>query len=628
MAVKRLASPSESESPPPPPPSAMSLPSLPLSLFAHILEFAVFSFTQDLRPTRRSLSGKFLKDVALVAKSWYEAVDELAARYRRDTMQLTLKFGSRVEVLSIRRQIQLRGRSVRDLRVRMGRSDGSRFVTGICWWMEDREIPWDIVFSQMSGLKRLDLRSMPLESRHLPVLLEMAAKYCLQLEMLVLPRKQDMAVPTREEEDRVRTSTTFIEDVVEFCPNVEYLDGYNHAIDEMHDVTCEEKWMISLETWEKFNKTCTNLREFHWVVVPFADLFFRVFGEYVKPNLKKLALTSNLLWDFGEYFARDESTGLPTEKPGHGLLANDVVALFKGCPALIELEISIDQQKNEEALATLLDADVFGDKFWDAVVQHCPLLQSVYMHDCSAYGGSRTVRPVRTFTDRGLLTLAAHARLTSIELSAVCCSGSGVFEYLQYIFESKQCAGGNRTLDIYLAGPNDHDMTLPHPFYLELLTLLGHLADTSEEELGSVSCVHKVSLNIFNPHSSSVDKNWSKTYMCDELKPLMEKVASVHPTLDIHAVLCRENEESFRRIDNFELDWCPGSQQGEMFIEDEFLGGDDITDEEGGENDDFFDHEDDDGPLDPHELFLRRHAMFMDDDFDIVPADEVDDDGV
>uniref|UniRef100_H3GMZ4 F-box domain-containing protein n=1 Tax=Phytophthora ramorum TaxID=164328 RepID=H3GMZ4_PHYRM len=263
--------------------ASLSLPSLPLSLFSLVLEFTVFSFSQDLRPNRRSLSGKFLMDVALVAKSWYHVVDELVARYHRDTMELTFKFGSRVEVLAVRQQVQLRGRAVRDLRVRMGKSDGSRFVTGVWWWMEDREIPWDALFAHMRGLKRLDLRCMPLESCHVPILLQAAAKYCLQLEMLVLPRKQDMTktvdcaavrmmmqvlrgamerwhlkgrcgglkqltVPSREEEDRLRTSTAFINDVIEFCPNVEYLDGYYYATDEMNDVTCEEKWMISLDT--------------------------------------------------------------------------------------------------------------------------------------------------------------------------------------------------------------------------------------------------------------------------------------------------------------------------------------------------------------------------------------------
>ncbi|KAG7391220.1 Internal alternative NAD(P)H-ubiquinone oxidoreductase A1, mitochondrial [Phytophthora pseudosyringae] len=511
----------------------------------------------------------------------------------------------------------------------------------------------------MPGLKRLDLRSMPLESQHLPILLGMAAKYSLQVEMLVLPRKQEMGtmvncaairrvmkvlrgamerwhlngkcgglkqltVPTREEEDRAQTSTRFIEDVIEFCPNVEYIDGYSHAIDEMNDVTCEEKWMISLETWEQFNKTCTKLREFHWVVVLFADPFFRMFGEHVKPNLKKLTLTSNLSWEWGDYFNRDGSTGSPTEKPGYGLLANDVIALFKGCPALTELDISIDQEKNQDELATLLDADVFGDKFWEAVAHLCPLLQSVYLHDSSGYGGSRTVRPIQTFTDRGLLALAEHTRLNSIELSTVCCSGGGVFEYLQYSFTTKQFAGENRTLDLSLAGQCDHDTALPHPFYFELLALLLRLAETSEKALGVTSCSYKASLNIFNPHSGSVDKKWSIPYVRDELKPILEKVASAHPSLDIHLVLCRDNEDSFRRIDNLELDWCLGSQQGEMFIEDEYVGDTDSNDGGSDEEGEFFDDEDGGGPLDPHDIFLRRHAMFMDDDYEIVPAGDVD----
>ncbi|KAL4096250.1 hypothetical protein PRIC1_009612 [Phytophthora ramorum] len=155
--AKRPASPAAACSPRVRAMASLSLPSLPLSLFSLVLEFAVFSFSQDLRPNRRSLSGKFLVDVALVAKSWYHVVDELVARYHRDTMELTFKFGSRVEVLAVRQQVQLRGRAVRDLRVRMGKSDGSRFVTGVWWWMEDREIPWDALFAHMWGLKRLDL---------------------------------------------------------------------------------------------------------------------------------------------------------------------------------------------------------------------------------------------------------------------------------------------------------------------------------------------------------------------------------------------------------------------------------------------------------------------------------------
>ncbi|CAI5728367.1 unnamed protein product [Peronospora destructor] len=432
---------------------------------------------------------------------------------------------------------------------------------------------------------------------------------------------KQLTVPTREEQDRFHSSTRFIEDVIEFCPNVEFLDGYNHAIDEIDDVTYGEQWMISLNTWEKFNKTCTNLRGFHWAVVPFADPFFRVFGEHVKPKLTKLTLTSNLSWDWDAYFGRDDITGSPFEKPGYGFLANDVVALLKGCPALTKLEIAIDQEKNDEAVAALLDSNVFGDNFWKALVCHCPLLQSLKFQNSSAYGGSFVVRPIQQFTDRGLLALAGHTRLTSIELPAVCCSGDGVFDYIKHVFSKNDFAGGNRCLDLSLAGPNDNNAALPHPFYVELAQLLRRLAATREEELGVASCSHKASINVFNPHSSSVDKDWSISYLRDELKSLMEKVAKAHPTLDVHVVLCRSTEDSFHQIDNVELNWRSGSQQGDIFIDDELVGDVDSNDSGSDEDDEeFYDDEDD---LDPHEIYLRRHAMLLEDEYEGFP-DEVD----
>lgn len=81
-------------------------------------------------------------------------------------------------------------------------------------------------------------------------------------------------------------------------------------------------------------------------------------------------------------------------------------------------------------------------------------------------------------------------------------------------------------------------------------------------------------------------------------------------------------EESFRRIDNIELDWGPGAQDGDVFIEDEYIGNADSNGESDEEGEEF----NDDGPLDPHELFLRRHAMFMD-DFQVVSDEEGDDGG-
>ncbi|KAL3669778.1 hypothetical protein V7S43_005157 [Phytophthora oleae] len=115
----------------------------------------------------------------------------------------------------------------------------------------------------MPGLRRLDLKLVPLLSKHLPKLLKAAGEHCVQLESLVLPRKpqlkeivqgekietvlktlyatleqiwvkgnrgglKQLTVPTRNDAERHRSSEEFLDNVVKFCPNVEYLDGTFH----------------------------------------------------------------------------------------------------------------------------------------------------------------------------------------------------------------------------------------------------------------------------------------------------------------------------------------------------------------------------------------------------------------
>lgn len=53
------------------------------------------------------------------------------------------------------------------------------------------DVDWDKILVEMPGLRRLDLTLVPLESKHLRKLLQAAGKHCLQLEILVLPRKAE-----------------------------------------------------------------------------------------------------------------------------------------------------------------------------------------------------------------------------------------------------------------------------------------------------------------------------------------------------------------------------------------------------------------------------------------------------
>lgn len=157
---------------------------------------------------------------------------------------------------------------------------------------EELKVDWDSLLGSFHELERLDLKLVPLESQHLSLLLRAAGKHCVQLEALVLPRKPDwkkpakgrkieavlkelygalahiyvqgnrgglrqLTVPSRNDGKRHHTSTEFLEHVIKFCPNIEYLDGAERSFHNHDGVRCDDKWMISLETWKEFNKTCT-----------------------------------------------------------------------------------------------------------------------------------------------------------------------------------------------------------------------------------------------------------------------------------------------------------------------------------------------------------------------------------
>ncbi|RLN50931.1 hypothetical protein BBJ29_009970 [Phytophthora kernoviae] len=117
-------------------------------------------------------------------------------------------------------------------------------------------------------------------------------------------------------------------------------------------------WALVLEDREKFNVACTNLREFNWVVAPFADSYFRVFGEHTKPQPTKLIFGVNKLWNWPQYFLEYyKAVGLFVEhniatidRPGYGYRATNASTALRGCPSLTEIEIVLYHPLEEDEL--------------------------------------------------------------------------------------------------------------------------------------------------------------------------------------------------------------------------------------------------------------------------------------
>ncbi|KAG2779111.1 hypothetical protein Pcac1_g10605 [Phytophthora cactorum] len=596
-----------------------SLPSLPLSIVSVVMEFAVYGYSQDLFPSKRSHPRKHLKDVAMVSKSWLQPVQQLMTQYEQETMETQLKTGAKEEILGIRSETAARCGAVRDLRVVIGTEP--KYSYGVQKFMvltkktEAVQVDWDALLAQMPRLRRLDLKLVPLLSKHLPELLKAAGKYCYHLESLVLPRKAELkevakgdkietvlkelygvleqvhlkgarggmrqlTVPTRNDTERHRSSKEFLENVAKYCPNIEHLDGSEDAFHDYEGVRCEDKWMVSLDTWEEFNKTCTNLREFHWASVPFADPFFQVFGANPKPHLETLGVTANLLWSWKEYLQVCSAATVEAVKDCHGRRAEDLAVIFKGCPLLKNLTVEIDLQKYTDSAARHFKIDSFGDEFWVSVATNCPRLERFAIRNCANFE-VMNVRPIRTFTDASLLGLAELKDLYSVESNAaVMCTGDGIFDYMRRVLELNCYSNSWRMLDLRIGGQQNGFFGVPM-FYSVVVGLLRRLAEISEKDLGAGACKQKFEVFLSNPYHSRVSKQWSSIYMRDELRPLMYRVKEMHPSLSLNASVNGVSGDTFSKIDMFTLSWRPRDRERDMFwnsAEDEYNSENDPSD--------------------------------------------------
>lgn len=572
-----------------------ALPMLPLPIFKQIIEYAVYEYSDPCRRMER-IPGQALQIYALVAKDWVAPMREILAHDRLSTLTMKFEKANRHEIFAFKRKVLLRGDYIRGLKLTMG-----SFVANKEFFMlnhglhlvNEVPIPWKEIFRRMPDLQRLDLSLLPLSSPHVVSIVDAASTYCMNVQALILPGKErqdfpsgdDVAplvtkvyeaierwytkgghgglrqftFPSRLDGDRVLHCTEYIDKVVQFCPNVEYLDGHKHSLNELDRLTCRDEWIISKRTWEGFNKNCVRLKEFNWVVVPFKDDFFRVFGAYPKPQLQHLTFSVNMLWNWRAYFRECADTDSSRRSPW-GVQATDAKAALRACPALTHLEVCfyhpVDENILDNPMAMYEEEDynflvdgypavdtfnqeIFGDQFWIAAAEHCPLLERVCMWEV-AERYNMTRLPVSSFTDRGLAALSKLTWLRFLELRSVNCTGNGLFALLN---NSPHECTGQRDVQISLGGASSKSKL---KFYNEVLKLLSRIATSQDVRFTS----RRVVLRLTNACAAPVDFGWSKDYLL-KLERVIEELKQKYPTLRLRVGMTGRKFGGFSGISEF-----------------------------------------------------------------------------
>ncbi|KAG6592460.1 uncharacterized protein IUM83_19286 [Phytophthora cinnamomi] len=279
-------------------------------------------------------------------------------------------------------------------------------------------------------------------------------------------------------------------------------------------------------------------------------------------------MSANECWNYHRYFREcdgqivapppnDDEEGVEASRPGYGLLATEVTAVLRACPALTDLSIEINYLHNN-GRTQYVNADLYGDEFWEAVADRCPRLETISMNDCSGYANFN-IKSIETLTDRTLLLLAGMKQLRSVELAPARLTGEGIFEYLRCVSKESETVGEERSIEIRLGGHQRTPLAPPR-FYAEIVTFLRLLSEISEEELGAATCRQKPEIYIKNPYESKVDRIWCEPFMRDSLMPALEAVQAKHPSLGLGVWLFGRKGNVFSRIDFICLKWCPKSE--------------------------------------------------------------------
>uniref|UniRef100_K3WMF2 F-box domain-containing protein n=1 Tax=Globisporangium ultimum (strain ATCC 200006 / CBS 805.95 / DAOM BR144) TaxID=431595 RepID=K3WMF2_GLOUD len=363
---------------------------LPSDALSRVLSFAVPGYVPvpGCVPKYPCLPVRKLSNVASVSTAWRDAIRKVIQNFRVANLDWTLVAADEEEEYEmLQEEVERRGDQLRSIRIRI---DGDA---------KPADVEWGQVFAACPRLERLDLRDVPLESSLLGLVLGAGSSHCRDMKALILPKRsvsskatrkviranyeklyqalekwsplssddttatglKQLTVSDRWEDEYLAPSADFLAAITEFCPSLEYLDGWKHAYNVDDFVECDEKWYIPPSTWRQFWESAagTSLREFNWAVAPFHDAYFQLFAEVLKPNLRHLCLTVSESWTWDDFKVpedEDELLGAVIAPP----TSETLCSVTKAVPQLEQLYVIFHSGIEDPAS---VDVEAFGDPF-------------------------------------------------------------------------------------------------------------------------------------------------------------------------------------------------------------------------------------------------------------------------
>jgi hypothetical protein len=423
--------------------AAAGIALLPTSALSLVWSYAVnMDVSDDVCANAEHLMFQInMYELQLVCRSWRETIQEMLREKLRGVAILDVieaakahKDDAAASPLVLTPAPFDANATITDVRVVMGDIFSGADVNDRGIWMEDEQpliavrvqrdyafhktqpdIDWEATLKAYGAtITRLDLSRVLLYTPHLGNLLRAAATLCPNVKSLILPptekkfyKKEEIRVANMEAlsaamkawhgsngglthlrvpylgVNNLLSSVMFVNDVAQYCPDMEHLDGWRFTFIEQANlefVTCDDFWITPPELFSKLWTTCTKLKSFNTVVLPFSEEFYAELADVEKPALEDLTLSFNSL---------------------RSTLADDMdSSLFQSItectPGLRSLTIMCGETNEEEWKA----ANAFDDAFFTAVAKNCPKLEKL---------------SVKSFADLDNVTVASLAALFALE---------------------------------------------------------------------------------------------------------------------------------------------------------------------------------------------------------------------